>query len=101
MSHDLATTPASAGHYENPQASRPREDNTPPETWQGGATKEAFNLQAARLGPQPHWLDYPSEPMRSRFAHVPNEVNWQKLYQLRRKASCVISRRRQHKADIV
>jgi len=33
---------------------------------------------------EPAWRDYPCEWKRPRFGHVPHEVDWQKLYELRR-----------------
>jgi hypothetical protein len=33
---------------------------------------------------EPAWRDYPCEWKRPRFAHIPHEVDWMKLYALRK-----------------
>ncbi len=43
-------------------------------------------IQAVEFNPselEPAWWDYPCEWKRPRFAHIPHEIDWAKLYELR------------------
>jgi hypothetical protein len=45
----------------------------------------------ARYEIEPAWRDYPCEWRRPRFAHIPHEVDWHKLLELRRQRAQMAS----------